>query len=179
MRRGGVTSSKEPLLAARQPGPCIRLPRAEARGDILYVLTNELQVGDVSVVHPGAALYRRAAAATPGAAAAQRDAEKRAQYRQDEWDAYRSTPLSVETFGRLGKPMMRLFSDIGNLAVSSSDGLFTKEQFVSGVLRELSVSLCKTNACLEHAVSACFVRASGVCIRHGRSRPTAEVSDWD
>jgi hypothetical protein len=75
MRQGGVTSSKEPR---------IRLPRAKARGDILYVLTNELQVGDVSVVHPGAARYRRAAAATPGAAAVQRDAEKRARYRQDE-----------------------------------------------------------------------------------------------
>jgi hypothetical protein len=49
MRRGGVTSSTEPLLAALQPGPRIRLPRAEARGDILYVLINELQVGDVSV----------------------------------------------------------------------------------------------------------------------------------
>jgi hypothetical protein len=174
MRRGGVTSSKEPLLAALQPGPRIHLPRAEPRGDILYVLTNELQVGDVSVVHPGAARYRRAAAAT-----AQRDAEKRARYRQDEWGAYLFTPLSVETFGRLGMPMMRLLSDIGNLAVSSGDGLFTKEQFVSGVLWELSVSLCKTNARLERVVIGFFVRASGVCIRHGRSRPTAEVSDWD
>jgi hypothetical protein len=174
MCRGGDTSSKEPLLAALQPGTRIRLPRAEAREDILYVLTNELQVGDVSVVHPGTARYRRAAAAT-----AQRDAEKRARYRQDEWGAYRFTPLSVETFGRLGTPMMRLLSDIGNLAVSSGDGLFTNEQFVSGVLPELSVSLCKTNARLEHGVSSLFVRASGVCIRHGRSRPTAEVSDWD
>jgi hypothetical protein len=72
MRQGGVTSSKEPLLAALQPGPRIHLPRAQARGDIIYVLTNELQVGDVSGVHPGTARYRRAAAATPGAAAAQR-----------------------------------------------------------------------------------------------------------
>jgi hypothetical protein len=52
----------------------------------------------------------------------------------------------------------------------------TKEQFVLGVLRELSVSLCKTNACLVHGVSGFFVRAS---IRHGRSRPTVEVSVWD
>jgi hypothetical protein len=63
---------------------------------------------------------------------------------------------------------MRLLSDIGNLAVSRGDGLFTKEQFVSGILRELSVSLCKTNARLEHGFSGFFVRASGVCIRHGR-----------
>jgi hypothetical protein len=75
--------------------------------------------------------------------------------------------------------MTRLLSDIGNLAVSSGDGLFTKEQFISGVLQELSVSLCKTNARLEHGVNGFFVRASRVCIRHGQSRPTAEVSDWD
>jgi hypothetical protein len=42
--------------------------------------------------------------------------------------------------------MMRPLSDIGNLAVLRVDDLFTKEHFVSGVLRELSVSLCKTNA---------------------------------
>jgi hypothetical protein len=89
------------------------------------------------------------------------------------------TPLPVESFGRLGKPMMRLISDIGNLAVSRGDGLFSKEQCVSGALRKLSASLCKTNARLEHGVSGFFVWASGVCIRHGRSRPTAEVSDWD
>jgi hypothetical protein len=82
IRRGGVTSSKEPLLAALQPGPRIRLPRAEAPGDILYVVTNELQVGDVSVVHPGEAWYR-------WAAASQRDAKMRAQYPQDEWGCVR------------------------------------------------------------------------------------------
>jgi hypothetical protein len=150
-----------------------------SRGDILYEVTNELQVGDVSIVHPGAARYRRAANATPGAAAAQRDTEKQALYRQDEWGTYRCMPLSVETFGRLGTPMMRLLSDIGNLAVSSCESPFTKEQSVSGVLRELSASLCKINACLKHGVSGFFVRASGVCIRHGRSRPTAKVSEWD
>jgi hypothetical protein len=126
----------------------------------------------MSVVHLGAARYR-------WAATAQRDTEKRAQYGQDEWGAYRFTPLSVETFGHLGTPMMRLLSDMGNLAVSRGDCLFTKEQFVSGVLRELSVSLRKTNACLEHGVSGFFVRASGVYIRHGRGGPTAEVSDRD
>jgi hypothetical protein len=39
VRGGGVTSSKEPLLAALQPSR-IRLSPAEAQVDILYVLTN-------------------------------------------------------------------------------------------------------------------------------------------
>jgi hypothetical protein len=34
-----------------------------------------------------------------------------------------------------------------------------------------------TSAVGSIGVSGFFVRASGVCIRHGRSRPTAEVSD--
>jgi hypothetical protein len=117
--------------------------------------------------------YRWASAAT------QRGYEKRAQYQQDEWGTYRFTPPSMETCGRLGAPMMHLLSNIGNLAVSRGNGLFPKEQFVSGVLRELSASLCKTNARLEHGVSSFFVRASGIFHRHGQSRPTAEVSDWD
>jgi hypothetical protein len=47
MRWGWVTSSKEPLLATLQSGPRTRLHHAETRRDIVYVLTNELQVGDV------------------------------------------------------------------------------------------------------------------------------------
>jgi hypothetical protein len=77
---------------------------------------------------------------------------------------YRFTPLSVETFGGLGKPMMSLLSEIRNLAISRGDGggVFTKELFVSGILQELSVCLCKTNARLNHGVSGFFERASGV-----------------
>jgi hypothetical protein len=77
---GGVTSSKEPLLVVLQSGPRTCLPHAEAQGDILYLLTNELQVGDVSVVHTGATRYHQALAAISGAAAAQRDTEKWVQY---------------------------------------------------------------------------------------------------
>jgi hypothetical protein len=130
------------------------------------VLTNVFQEGDASVIHPGTARYRQAAAA-------QRDTEKRAQYRQDEWGAYRFMPLSVETSGRLGTPMMCLTSDIGNLAVSRGDGLFTKEQFVSGVLQEVSVTLCKTSAHLEHGVSGFFVKAftSGMARAASLRRP--------
>jgi hypothetical protein len=93
---------------------------------------------------------------------------KQAQYQQGEWGAYRFTLPSVETFGRLGTLMMRLLSDIMNLAAPHGVGLFTKEPFVSGILRDriISVSLCKTNACLEHGISSFLVRASGLCLRH-------------
>jgi hypothetical protein len=111
MRRGGVTSSKEPLLAAMQSGPRTRLPRAKAWGDILYVLANKLQVGDVSV-HPGAARYRRAAAA-------QKDTEKQAQCHRTSGVHTASRPSPWRPLGAWARtPMMCLLSDIGNLAVS-------------------------------------------------------------
>jgi hypothetical protein len=56
--------------------------RAKARGDVLFELNGSLQVGDVSVIHPGASSFRRAAANSAGAAAAHRDEQKRRQYRR-------------------------------------------------------------------------------------------------
>jgi hypothetical protein len=53
--------------------------------------------------------------------------------------------------------MMHLLSDIAKLAVLRGDSLLTREQFVSGVLWELSVSLCKTNACLSPSLSNVYV----------------------
>jgi hypothetical protein len=49
---------------------------------------------------------------------------------------------------------MRFFGDVRQLAVDQGQGLFTKQQFVQGVLRELSVCLCRYNAMLERGVAA-------------------------
>jgi hypothetical protein len=56
-----------------------------------------------------------------------------------------------------------------------SNGTFTREQFVLGVLRELSVCLCRQNAAIEWALAGCFVRVSGGCYSPGPNQPTAEV----
>jgi hypothetical protein len=92
---------------------------------------------------------------------------------------HRFLPLSAETHGRLGKPFMALISDLGDLAVGRGEGTFTKGQFVQCVLREISVSLCGFNARLEQGVSSFFVKASGHCLRHGRTHPTADVEDLE
>jgi hypothetical protein len=71
-------------------------------------------------------------------------------------------PLTLETYGCLGKPLMRLFGDVEQLAADRVHGLlrsFTKQQFVQGVLRELSVCLCQYNAMLERGVAGFFVKA--------------------
>jgi hypothetical protein len=115
--------------------------REEARGDILYVLEDRPTVGDISVMHPGSLNYRRSAAQHPGAAAAQRDATKMAKYRCQEDASYAFVPMSIETEGRLGT----LIRCIGCEAAECSEFNFSSAQFVSGVLRELSVCPCKWN----------------------------------
>jgi hypothetical protein len=60
--------------------------------------------------------------------------------------------------------MMHLLSDIAKLAVLRVDSLFTREQFLSGVLRELSVSLCKTNACLSPSLSNIYLNELDRCV---------------
>jgi hypothetical protein len=51
--------------------------------------------------------------------------------------------MSIETYGSLGAPLMDRIRRIGCKAAECSDFSICSAQFVSGVLRELSVSLCK------------------------------------
>jgi hypothetical protein len=83
-----------------------------------------------------------------------------------ELTAYCFVPLSAETHGRLGKAFMTLISDLGNLAVGRGEGTFTKGHFLPGVLREISVTLCRVNASLDQGVSG-----------HCRTHHTTNVED--
>jgi hypothetical protein len=80
-----------------------------------------------------------AAANTAGAAAPHRDEQTGCQYQRQGSTGY--SFLTLETYGRLGKPLMRLLGDVGQLAADWGQGLFTKQQFVRGVPRELRVGL--------------------------------------
>jgi hypothetical protein len=53
---------------------------------------------------------------------------------------------------------MKLITDVGASAAQQGDDTFTRDQFITGVLCELPVCLCRRNANIEHAVSGCFVR---------------------
>jgi hypothetical protein len=76
--------------------------RTEARGDVLFELNGSVQVGDVSVIHPGTSSFRRAAAHSAGAAAAHRNEQKRHHYRRQGSTGYLFVPLTLETYSRLG-----------------------------------------------------------------------------
>jgi hypothetical protein len=51
--------------------------------------------------------------------------------------------MSIVTYSRLGAPLMDLIRRIGYEAAACSEFNLLSAQFVSGVLRKLSVCLCK------------------------------------
>jgi hypothetical protein len=136
-------------------------PPASASENLLFSLEGQQCVGDVPVIHPGSATYCAAASKTDGGAAAWWDADKTSQYRRYGAGCYRFVPLTVETCGRLGRPFMDLLTDVSSRASQHSNETFPREQFVSCLLRKLSVCLCRRNAAIERAVAGCFVRMSG------------------
>jgi hypothetical protein len=77
----------------------------------------------------------------------------------------------VETLGRLGAPAMRYPTAVGTRAAADGDGS-SRQPFVSGVLREVSVTLCRW---IERPNAGCFALAAGQALMPGMARPTAEV----
>jgi hypothetical protein len=92
------------------------------RGDMLAVLPDKgLVVTDVSVVHPATNSFFRRAAHTAGAAAALSDASKFCKYGGGGQVVSGSfTPLSIESYGRLGWPAIQLLQTLAAAAASSA-----------------------------------------------------------
>ena len=105
------------------------------------MLPRRLTVANVSVVHPAADTYVRAAAAAAGSAAKLRDDQKYAKYSRSGSAVYTLVPLSHESYSRLGQPASRFLNELANLA--SSTGAVDKSSLIDSALQELSVSLCR------------------------------------
>ena len=131
---------------ARAGGPAtLDTGRRGNRGDAIMSLPGGTIVTDVSVNHPAAQAYVRAAAEATGAAAARRDKEKMDKHRASaEGGACGFVPLSVETYGRMGAPAMQLLRDLAELA--SEGGAVDKQRWVQRALRKLSVGFMRGNA---------------------------------
>jgi hypothetical protein len=172
--RAGVASSLEPAIHAL-PGAraaAVSAGHPDSRGDILLILPEGLTVADVTVVHPCAPTYVHAARVEGGAAAV-RDQAKRARYQTADPNGYAFVPLSHETYGRMGKPAMKLLNSLALEA--SGDGEVAKDGFVVNALRELSVSLCRGNAVLYRRGLGVLARVTGNSFRAGLTVPTADV----
>ena len=170
--RAGIASSLEPTIMALPGANGAPRVRRDSRGDVLYALAEGLTIVDISVVHPAATSFARVGR-DPGGAAAKRDADKRAKYQTAVPNGYAFTPLSHETFGRLGKPAMELLNKLANVAAES--GVY-KESFVTNALRELSISLCKGNGIIFRRSLMNMAKVTGTTFRAGLAIPTADVT---
>ena len=171
--RAGIASSVEPtlrVLPGVQAAPIAA--HSAARGDILLVLPGGLTVADISVVHPCAPSFVQLAQ-TEGGAAAARDQLKRTKYQSADPNGYAFSPLSHETFGRMGKPAMELLNTLATTASAGGDVI--KDGFVTNALRELSIGLCRGNAIMYRRSLQVLARASGRAFMTGLPVPTADV----
>ena len=128
-----------------------------------------LTVADVSVIHPGADTYVRAAAATAGSATKLRDDQKHAKYNRSGSDVYMLESLSHESYGRLGQPASRLLNELGNLG-SSTGAVDTS--FIDSALQELSVSLRRSSHRIVAAYAALQTRMTGSALIPGPPAPS-------
>ena len=132
---------------------------------------------DVSVANVLAPSHKAAAAARDGAAAAKRDAEKKAAYAARGDSGYKFTPFSVESLGRLGAPALSFITRLGRKASAASAGTFSSRQFVEGVLQDIAVILARYNARMENAVVAHVMRPAGCEFARAAAGPSWDVAD--
>ncbi len=171
--RAGVATSIEPRMHALRGAQAARIADAPgSRGDIVMNLNDGLSVADVAVVHPAADSYLRLAQ-TIGGAASDRDKTKIARYRTADPNGYKFVPLSVESYGRWGKPAMELLNTLASKA--ADDGVVAKDRFVTNALRELSVTLCRGNGQMYRRGLNELARVSGIYFRAGLTVATSDV----
>jgi hypothetical protein len=158
--------------SSRLPSDTASAIRPEARGDILMALPQSISITDISVIHPLSTNTLSRAATTAGAAASHRDQQKRTAYARVEPHGYGFVPFSVETYGRLGQPAMKLLHLLGD-EVAGPGGV-TRASLVNGALRELSVGLCRGDFLSYPASVGMLARSSGASFRAGMRVPTDE-----
>jgi hypothetical protein len=141
------------------------------RGDILVVLPDKgLVVTVVSVVHPAANSFFKRAAHAAGEAASARKAVKFHKYGgggQVAGDSF--TPLSMESYGLLGRPAMQLLQTLAAAAASSATAgsNVTTSSFVTGALR-------KENEVVHKEALHVYATAGGTTARIGATVPTVD-----
>ena len=77
-----------------------------------------------------------------GSAAAKRDAVKYRGNNGHHHPGHTFVPASVETYGYLGKPLVRYLNTLSEVAAAPGPAV-TKGSFLAGALRELTVALIK------------------------------------
>jgi hypothetical protein len=179
VHRAGIASTQEPTLR-RLPGLAGGAgtsakgasTRIETHGDILLALPGGITIADISITRPLAINTLAAAATTAGAAATRREQQKRATYSRVEPNGYPFVPFSVESYGRIGQPAMKLLHALGDEAAGPVG--VTRASFVAGALREISIGLCRGNFFMYRVRLGMFAESSGTGFQAGMRVPTDE-----
>jgi hypothetical protein len=103
-----------------------------------------------------------------------RDRQKRTAYARVELNGSSFVPFSVESYGRLGQPAMKLLHLIVDEAAASCG--VSQASFMAGALRELSIGLVRGNSLLYRASIGMLARSSGISFHSGLSVPTNELN---
>jgi hypothetical protein len=178
IKLAGMASSREPRIRDLPGGTGARhAERPGARADVILNLEpHGITALDISIIHPSADSYSLAAAVTPGAAAARRDAQKTAAYATADPNGYHFIPFTVESYGRLGKPAMQFLKKLAEVAARAPGvHAFDESRFVEGALRTVSVAVCKGVAMLGRQGAQRFPANFGLNYAPGLDHP-AEVA---
>jgi hypothetical protein len=73
-------------------------------------------------------------------------------------NSYSFVPFSVESYGRLGQPAMKLLHSLGDEAARPGD--VSRDSFVAGALRELSMGSILGNFLLYRASVGMLARST-------------------
>jgi hypothetical protein len=87
-------------------------------------------------------------------------------------NGYPFVSFSVDRYGRIGQPALKLLHSLGDEAAAMAGS--RERPFVAGALRESSVRLCKGNFFMYRACLGMIAKASGTGFRAGMRVPTDE-----
>lgn len=159
-----VPTSKEPMdhhLASE--AVCPGTAGYEKRCDILFALTKDLVVGDVTVTHPGGARVVAGASKTAGYAAQHSAKMKRAKH---PLSGAKFVALAMESYGRMCPEAEDFLRDqlVGADRADSSAALRNARM-------RLSVAVCRGNGIIFRRAAATLVRVSGRGCQDGAPAP--------
>jgi hypothetical protein len=125
---------------------------------------------DISMIHPRCPTYVAAASETRGAVAALRDRSKYQAHAGHLHPGHTFVPASVETYGHLGKSIMRYLRTVSDIAsVRSLD--VTQGSFLASAHRELSVALEQSQGYVYRSCALLLAKAFGRLALPGADTP--------
>jgi hypothetical protein len=122
------------------------------------------------MIHPRCATYVAAASQTKGAAAALRDRDTYRSHAGHQHPGHTFVPASVETYGHLGKPIMRYLRTLSDVASARSPAV-TRGSFLASAHPELSVALVQRQGYIYRSCALLLAKASVWPVLPGAGTP--------